>query len=190
MEPELQACDLVLVRGRSFWNQAIRLFTRSLGEDRSKVDHVAIVTEGGAFYDAILVQAFRMVVHESVATSYAGKDKQVAVYRPLNLGEAEMAKVAAKAESYVGRKYGFGKIVTHSLDWLLQGVYLFRRLNIRDDYPICSWVVAYAFLEAGKDFGVEPGRADPDDIWDFVTSRPDLYAQVRPLEKVPERPGS
>ena len=47
-----------------------------------------------------------------------------------------------------------------------------------DRYPICSWLVAHAFKKAGKTFGVKPGAATPDDIWDFVRSNPDKYETV------------
>ena len=119
---------------------------------------------------------------------YGKKPKtDVAVFRPINLTDDEKAKIVAKAESYVGRKYGWPKIVTHLMDWCLNGAYVFRRLTNKDDYPICSWVVAYAYLAAGKDFDVEAGAANPDDIWDFVRTNPDKYTQVRELKPLPER---
>jgi hypothetical protein len=93
--------------------------------------------------------------------------------------------VVVKAESYVGRKYGYLKLLAHWGDWLLQGAYVFRRLTTKDDYPICSWVVAYAFAAAGKHFDVEPGAATPDDIWDFVTAHPEVYEQILELGALP-----
>jgi hypothetical protein len=106
------------------------------------------------------------------------------VFRPLNLTDADLAKVVAKADTYVGRRYGYLKILAHWLDWLLQGAYVFRRLARQDRYPICSWVVAHAFAAAGKHFGVEPGAATPDDIWDFVTGHPDRYREVVALARL------
>ncbi len=41
---------------------------------------------------------------------------------------------------------------------------------------------ADAFRKADKHFGVVPGAASPDDIWDFVAERkPSKYVMVRPL---------
>jgi hypothetical protein len=39
--------------------------------------------------------------------------------------------VIIKAESYVGRKYGYAKLLAHWADWVLQGAYVFRRLTSR-----------------------------------------------------------
>ena len=72
------------------------------------------------------------------------------------------------------------------MDWGLKGAYVFRRLTHDDNYPICSWVVAYAYDAAGRRFGVDPGAADPDDIWDYVTSHPEEYRQIRDLVPLPE----
>ena len=66
-------------------------------------------------------------------------------------------------------------------DWALLGAYVFRRLGRMDRYPICSWLVAHSYKAAGLHFGVAPGAATPDDIWDFVTTRTDRFQEIRPL---------
>ncbi|MBM4184406.1 MAG: hypothetical protein FJ207_09285 [Gemmatimonadetes bacterium] len=134
--------------------------------------------EGGPLETAVIVEALATVKRHSLWKRYGSGRHEVAVFRPLNLTTDEVAKVVAKAETYVGRRYGYFKIVAHWLDWLLQGAYVFRRLARQDRYPICSWVVAHAFAAAGKHFGVEPGAATPDDIWDFVTAHPDRYREA------------
>jgi len=63
----------------------------------------------------------------------------------------------------------------------LQGAYVIRRLGDINDYPICSWLVAQAFAKAGETFGVPPGAADPDDIWDYVTAHRQKYEMLHPL---------
>jgi hypothetical protein len=70
---------------------------------------------------------------------------------------------------------------------MLLGAYVFRRLVPGRRYPICSWVVAESFGKAGKHFGVEPGAASPDDIWDFIEARPDLYETIHPLRPLRSR---
>ena len=128
-----------------------------------------------------------MTVQRHPLDRYAMKrNTNVAIFRPINLSEAEKGAIVAKADGYVGRPYGWVKIVAHFADWMLLGAYTFRRLTNDDRYPICSWIVAHAFLAADKNFGVEPGAANPDDIWDFVTSNPDKYIQVRGLKPIPE----
>jgi len=182
----LEPCDVFLTKGDSFVSRAIRFFSRSFGEKRTEVNHVGIIVEPGSLHSATAVEALSKVKRHPLGR-YGKKPKtDVAVFRPINLTDEEKAEIVAKAKSYVGRKYGWPKIVTHLLDWGLNGAYVFRRLTDDDDYPICSWVVAYAYLAADKDFGVEAGAANPDDIWDFVTTTPDKYARVRALKPIPE----
>ncbi len=183
---ELEPCDIFLTKGDSFVSKAIRFFSRSFGEKRTEVNHVGIIVESGSVHSAIAVEALSKVKRHPLGR-YGNKPKtEVAVFRPINLTDEEKAAVVAKAESYVDRPYGWPKIVTHLLDWGLNGAYVFRRLTNKDDYPICSWVVAFAYLAAGKDFGVKAGAANPDDIWDFVRRNPDKYVQVRDLKAVPD----
>lgn len=183
---ELLPCDVFLTKGSSFVSRAIRFFTRHFGESRTQVNHVGIMVGGGSLHSAIAVEALTKVKRHPLGRYAKQQATGVAVYRPLNLTADEMAAVAAKAESYVDRPYGWFKIATHLADWALLGAYVFRRMTDDDRYPICSWVVAQAFAAADKDFGVEPGAASPDDIWDFVTANPDKYTEIRGLEPIPE----
>jgi len=181
MNEQLLPGDIFLTRGTSLISRLIRFFTRSWGESRTSVNHVGIVVEGGSIDRAVVVEALRTVTRRRLADGYAGTGTSVAVFRPINLTPQETNVIVQAAELYVGRKYGYAMIVAHALDWMLNGVYLFRRLIGSDEYPICSWVVAHAYAKAGKTFGVEPGAASPDDICDFVTENPDKYTQVRAL---------
>jgi hypothetical protein len=182
----LEPCDIFLTKGTSFISRAIRLFTRSFGEKRTQANHVGIIVKRGTVHSAMAVEALTKVKRHPLGRYAKKHTTGVAVFRPINLTDDEMAKIVAKAESYVGRKYGWPKIIAHLGDWCLKGAYVFRRLTQDDDYPICSWVVAHAFLAAGKEFDVPAGAANPDDIWDFVVNNPDKYRQVRDLIPVPE----
>ncbi len=183
----LEPCDVFLTQGTSFVSKAIRFFTRKVGEKRTQVNHVGVIVAPGTVHTAIAVEALVRVRMHALRRYASKKTTGVAVFRPTNLTEDEKAKIVAKAKSYEGKRYGWTKIVTHAMDWALQGAYVFRRLTHRDDYPICSWLVAYAFKEADKHFGVDAGAANPDDIWDFVTTNPDKYVQVRELKPIPEK---
>jgi hypothetical protein len=57
-------------------------------------------------------------------------------------------------------------------------VAIFRPLHLT---PVCSWLVAQAYAKAGETFGVPPGAASPDDIWDYVTAHPKKYLMLHPL---------
>jgi len=153
-----------------------------LGESRTKVNHVGIVVEGGAIEEAVVVEALSRVKRHRLVTRYGsnGKD-EVAIYRPLNIPGEDIAAIVRKAETYVGCKYDYSEVLLHLADWFLLGAYVFRRLGRMNPYPICSWVVADAYSNVGKDFGVPAGAASPDDIWDFVNKHPEKYELVYPL---------
>lgn len=177
--------DILLSRGNSWLSKAIRFFSRSFGESRTKVNHAAIIVEGANFVgNAIIVEALATVKKHSIQKSYGDKNQSIAIFRPINLTDDQINLIVRKAEGYVGKTYGFLKIFTHMLDWALNGAYVFRRFTNSGKYPICSYLVAYSFAVANKHFGVEPGQATPDDIWDFVTLNKDKYTQIRELRNI------
>jgi len=150
-----------------------------VGEKHSKVNHVGIVVTEGGIRDAVVVEALIKVREHKLWKQYGPPRKDhVAVYRATNLTPEDIEIIMAEAVEQVGKPYGFGKIIAHFLDWLLTGAYFFRRLTSSSRYPICSWLVAHAYSKAGKHFGVSPGVADPDDIWDFVDGKPKYYERI------------
>ncbi|UCE34885.1 MAG: hypothetical protein JSV40_02930 [Deltaproteobacteria bacterium] len=178
----LQPPDIFLTRGTSLVSRAIRLFTRAIGESRTKVNHVGVIVIEGDLRTAVAVEAFTKVKRHKLWKQYGPpSSSEVAIYRATNLSEDEIETITKAAESYVGRTYGYLKLLAHLADWFLQGAYVFRRLARMDKYPICSWLVAHSFAKAGKYFGVPPGAASPDDIWDFIQSHLDIYTEIYPL---------
>jgi len=185
---ELQPGDVLVTRGRGLLSRAIQFFTRRIGESRTKVNHVGVIVEGGPLEEAWVVEALWKVVRRPLVDGYGAEgSSEVGIFRPTNLSDEGIRMVVDAANGYVGRRYGVLKLVTHLADWVLQGAYVFRRLTNSDRYPICSWVVACSFEKAGRTFGVAPGAASPDDIWDFCTRETDKYVEVLelgPLEAV------
>lgn len=187
MELILKPGDIFLTRGPGLFSRLIRFCSRSLGESRTKVNHAGVVVKEGTISTAEIVESVAVARRCRLWDHYGPPAKDaVAIYRPRNLSDIEIASIVATAERQVGKKYGIGKLMAHLADWVLQGAYVFRRLADDGDYPICSWLVAHAFAEAGKNFGVEAGAAEPDDIWDFVTSHTDIYECMQPLQKLRE----
>ena len=181
----LEPADIFLTRGNSLLSKAIRFFSTSIGESRAKVNHVGLVATKGSVYDCMVIEALSKVKKHTMWKQYGPFKKDlVAVYRPLNLTQDETELILKTANKQVGRKYGYLKIVAHLLDWFLLGAYVFRRLTNDERYPICSWLVAHSFAKAGKYFGVKPGAAEPDDIWDFVTQNPKKYKEMFPLSRI------
>lgn len=179
-EPLLEQADIFFTRGHSLVSRAIRWFTRRLGEKRTQVNHVGVVVSDGPPDDVLIIEALSKVRKHKLIR-YATKQDEVAVFRAIDLSEEDKRVIVDAALDYEGRSYGWDKIVAHFLDWMLFGAYFFRRFARMDEYPICSWLVAHSFKKAGRDFGVPPGAADPDDIWDFSTANPDRFDCIRPL---------
>jgi len=185
MPNELKPADIFLTRGDSWISAGIRFFSRGIGEARTRVNHAGLIVEGGPLTVAVAVEARSRVLRHRLWDAYGPPCRDaVAIYRARNLTDDDVKRIVARAEDYVGRKYGVLKIAAHLADWALLGAYAFRRLAAMDKYPICSWVVAHAYAKAGKNFGVAPGAAQPDDIWDFIKSPPDIYEEVWPLQRL------
>lgn len=174
----LQPGDIFLTRGDSFISKAIRFFSRSGGESRTVANHTGLVVYPGSIYNADIVEALTTVKRRRFSVYSKAKTTDVWVFRPVSLTDKELLVISERARGYVGKKYGYLKIAAHFVDWCLGGRYVARRFVSMDNYPICSWVVAQAYSDAGYTFGVAAGAASPDDIWDYVTTHPDKYKMV------------
>ena len=177
--------DVFLTYGAGFFSKLIRFFTRTIGESRTQVNHTGIVVTEGDLESCEVVETLLRVRKHKLWKRYGpfSYDK-VAIFRPINLTSEETDTIVAKAVEQIGKRYGVFTVIGHLLDWLLLGAYVFRRITLSSNYPICSWLVAYAFARAGKNFNVEPGAAQPDDIWDFIQKNPDKYQHIHPLEQI------
>ena len=178
----LKRADIFLVRGTSWLSRAIRVVTRTIGESRTQVNHVGLIVEDGPLTDVDMVEAVSTVKRHGLWAKYGPRhEDSVAIYRPMNLTDEQTDLIVDEALRQVGKSYGYVKAAAHFLDWVLLGAYVFRRMARSKRYPICSWLVADAFKTAGQHFGVAPGAASPDDIWDFIQAHPDIYETIHPL---------
>jgi cell wall-associated NlpC family hydrolase len=201
MSQKYQPGDIFFTQSQTWLGRAIRFFSRSGGESRTMVNHVGIIVRPGwslrtsgslvltaedidrvELYSSIAVEALQSVQKHSIQDEYAAKNNKIAVFRAKHLSAEEKDQIVRKAESYVGRKYGYLKIATHLADWFLGGRFIFRRLTQSDNYPICSWLVAHAYKDCNIHFGVEAGAATPDDMWDFCQASPDKFECIRELK--------
>lgn len=182
----LEPGDIFFTRGTSLLSKCIRFCTRILGEERTRINHVGIVVSKGDMCSAKVVEALSKVKMHTLWREYCPPKKDmVAIYRPLDFTQDEIEKIVDAAKKQVGKRYGYTKLVVHFLDWLCFGVYAFRRLVPGDKYPICSWLVAHSFSTVGTNFGVDPGKAEPDDIWDFITNYwGSKFKTIRPLSRL------
>ena len=161
--------DLIFTRNEKSWiGPAIRWFTRSRGEAPTWTNHTAGVGLKG---DTVIEAMW--TVNEVGWKQWDAENDRYQVWRHTRLTDIERRIIAVEARLYVGRQYGWWKLFPHLLDGMLSkviggNVYLTRRLLFLPDYPICSWVWAYAYGKIGFRFGCSPDCADPDTQLDFI----------------------
>jgi len=159
--PRLQTGDIVCFGDQSWLSRSIKWFTRQGSEEETKCSHV------GVMYDRDRVcEALARVVITAVKVRLTGGWREV--YRPIGLRRAVKLAIRAQCDYYKGKKYGWWKNIAQAADGLIGGRYFFRRLLRMDNYPICSWLVAWVFERCAGEgyFGVVPNAATPDDIHD------------------------
>lgn len=191
-----EPCDVILATSTGIFSQQIRWWTRRFGENRTRVSHAALCVEGGSIDTAVLHDALAAGKRHwrgTPAELYVGSP--VAVFRPLNLVLSEKAAIIAAANEEEGRlrplKWDYNyKLIAASLGdsalSIFGDVNLFKKLIPEDAVPVCSFSVARLFWAAGRTFGVEPRRASPDDIWDFIIAYlADRYVQTWPVPPTP-----
>jgi len=171
----LQTGDIIHVQNRGILSKLILFFSRAWKEEPSWASHTAMVLRVGE--EVEIIEALWKTVIRPI-TAYKGiKSKLLVCRKPGGIDQEQQQKMIEKAEYYKGKTYGYYKIALHILDRLLNNRYVFRRLIKDNEYPICSWLVAYVYDRIlGYRFGVEPNAAQPDDIldhcldcdWDFI----------------------
>lgn len=171
----LQTGDVIHVQSRGILSKLVRFFSRAKEEEPSWASHSAMVLRVGQQIE--IIEALIWTVIRPI-TAYKNNKAMLLVSRkPGGIEPENKEKMIKKAEYYKGKPYGFWEISFHILDRLLNNSYVFRRLIKNNDYPICSWLVAFVYDRVlGYKFGVEPNAAQPDDIldhcvrshWDFI----------------------
>ena len=176
----LETGDIVcFCKGISWLSRAIRFFSRTAGEDPAACSHVGIMVN-----KTEIVEALHKTVKRSLIDSINGFKGVVEIYRPrIPLGIRQRLCIRKKADDYIGRRYGYLKIVAHALDYFLGGRYIFRSLARSQRYPICSWIVAFIYDRCcGAWFNNRrPEASQPDDIHDHVKTRWYLIYKRKPI---------
>lgn len=180
----IMPCDIFFTHGDGWFSRFIRFGELHPGDLKSLINHTGIAVEDGTLSTANVVEALATVKKHTLLSQYHGQTDKVAIFRPLGLTDDQKKLISDKALDYVGRDYGWFKILAHTADFFTGGHYIFRRIANSDNYPICSWVVAHAYSKAGLTFGCDPGQANPDDIWDFCMKHPEKYQLIFNLQRV------
>jgi len=162
--------DLIFFKTESHLGKLIRFFTKSPWEGETFANHIAGVDSPG-----YLIEAMVKTIKRPFNVNTESDLIEIYRYQGPIPWETLYEDVVKKANEYLGRTYGFGKLITHMLDALLvkifkKEIFFFRKINHTDRYPICSWIWAFAYNRClnGYEFGVSPEYATPDDMHDFV----------------------
>ncbi len=168
LEPHiLEVGDIVHVQGRSLFSRIIRWVTKSSTEKLSWSSHSALVVKVGSSIEVIDTAGVQVVVR-SIQSFEILKSRVLVSRVPGGLSASQKEMLVKKALEYEGRLYGAFKLLAHALDRFFDNRYVFRRLATMDQYPICSWIVAYCYKRVlGLLFGGLPNAVQPDDILDY-----------------------
>jgi len=158
-----QTGDLLCVHGGQPWDAFIRLVTQAKGETPTYASHVAIVIQGGQW----LIEALPLGVAATPA-AWDGESRQAVLFRPPDLQPWQQEIIEQKVLKYYGQRYGWLKFAVHLFDAVDPlKLNLMEHMEFRDEYPICSWVAAYAY-QAAKVNAPIPNKATPDDLFDHA----------------------
>jgi hypothetical protein len=194
--------DTFFTRSNTLLGRLIRFGETDKGEAKgsSWTNHTGVVVEDGwigAEPQAVVIEA---LWHTRKGPLVLAKDQQVRVFRPIPAYDAEeLARFRREAETYVGDKYGWWKLLVQFADKSLFGgkKVLTTALYVKGR-PICSFLaghvnhVAQSNIrvsnrvlnglrngEAMYSFGTPPQAADPDEMMDFCLTHPALWEEVK-----------
>lgn len=177
--PVLQQGDIVFVASDGIIGYLIRRVEMRATHNRSYVNHVALVTQGGPIFPdenipdyatALILDAQPPKVTVEKLSHYQGE--LVSVYRPRNLTRTQKEDLVRFALThYEGHVYGFLKILLHQFG--------LQRYSKIDKFPICSWTVAIPMEGLFHlDFGTPANEATPESMWDFCRDHPQFYEEI------------
>lgn len=164
--------DVVLVyqKKRSVLGRLIAWGTRSRGEGKTRITHVAIVRERSSDQDVKAIGAEWRVRQRDVDE---WPRRRCIRYKNITLDQRKA--IAQHMIDSMGRKYGWWQYVTFVIDEkLMGGENIFRRLTRSVKRPMCStlagwvykWHVDMDFVVNGK---VKPWYTLTPDDWDDMT---------------------
>lgn len=190
--PQFMAADIILFAGRrDYYGRLSRWLMRTSGEGPTYAVHSAQFLDAGSYLELDIVGKIRTT--QEILRKRQSHDlwqrRGFEVWRCRSLTDEQRDAVTRQALTYLGARFGMAKFFTHLLDGLVnkainRDIYLFRRLNHDQRYPICSWITAFSYDRAlHYQFGVPPECADPDEINDWLSEHPDEWVRVFQLEE-------
>jgi hypothetical protein len=188
-----EAGSVFFTRSRSLLGRAIR-WAESDPEETNHVwaNHTGVVTARGWLVPpdsrddivlAIVIEALGTVRRQRWWEAHGKERQEIRVFRPVPpLALPEVMDLLRAADKFVGDRYGWWKLLFHLGDRaLFRGRKVLSSLLRLDNRPICSYLAAKSFDEAGRTFGMAPQAADPDEMLDYCLAHPDEWQEVLPV---------
>jgi len=189
------AGDVFFTRSESLLGRAIRWAERDPHEEPTWANHTGVVVEDGwiapphwvyepgaehlpeAARLATVVEALWHVRYGPLQVNGIA----VRVFRPEPaLTLAELMRFRLAASKHVGEKYGWWRLLMHLADRVLfGGRKVVSNIALVKNRPVCSYLAAEVYSVVGINFGMEPAAATPDEMLDWVASKPGAWREIR-----------
>lgn len=189
-----EAGDVFFTRSQGLLGRAIRWAESDPEETNGTwTNHTGVVVARGwiippdtdANVFAVVIEALGHVRRQEWWTAHKREVQAgtqiIRVFRPVpGLELRNLVGLLREAESYLGDRYGWWKLLFHLTDRVLfKGEKRVSRLLRIDSRPICSYLAAKSFYAAGRTFGMPPQQADPDEMMDYCLGNPGEWKEVR-----------
>lgn len=170
---KLKPGDIILSTTDGFVSRVVRFMLRRK-DDKAPYSHVA-----GYVGDNMIVEA-RYKVRLIPLRKFVKENTRFAVYRRRDLTNVERIRIALLAKGFIGRRYGYAKVLLlQPLDQLF-GTNWFTHTLSFSKRIYCSQLYAKIYY-AVKDIkinGVEPESCEPDDWHDEVTNNGGYWEEI------------
>ena len=151
--------DLIFVTNRT--GLLSKIISYLTGKTKpAKAVHVAGITDRNSVIEALAT------VKETPLLKWKNHHEKYEIWRNENWTDDVRQQICDEMSEFKGEPYGFHKLILIALDLIIAKIwkekFIFRRLLFNEDWPICTWVYAYAAHNVNDyKFGVEPEYTDP-----------------------------
>lgn len=157
--------DILAIRGQSWMSRQI---IRTTGGPCS---HVGLFLSSGT--EPLIIEAEGRVITRCLRDSLFGA-KKAWVLHPLNVSQSQRVNIVRNACELSGKRYGWWNLVPQLADVLLKTNFFSTYFTL-SQYPICSVVVASAYVREGLYFGQEPECLRPAEIFSYAKLNTEKY---------------
>ena len=185
-EVQIELGDILGYHNPKWLGRAIQWATTGWHEKPSVLSHCGVFVNMGALENVNIVEALvpQGVTYRKFIDGYENGENCY-ILKPLNLNDIHRALIANYAYKQINKPYGYFKILGQLIDGTIakiarvKDVFWFRRIFNSEHFPICSYLVAHAYEEAGLDFGESDNYTNPDEIYDWAEVHPDKYEIIK-----------